>query len=510
MRQSLPAFVMILATPAFADVSGLQDLHLSPTPRTEAEADRIASVLAPPTGFTAPERFEGNPGGAGTVSIAKTPFSHPAANLPDEQDLDFLLGEALFQKLWVSSPSSTKASDGLGPLFNARSCQTCHIEDGRGHPPQSPDDATLSMLVRLSVPAPDDTPLTEIEAYLANLNPAPRTRPEPNYGGQLQEHAVFGVTAEAKFSIDYTEFEVPLAGGETATLRNPSVTFHSLGMGDMHPDTQVSARVAPPMTGLGLIDAIPTADILALADPDDTDGDGISGRAQVTWSAVYDAPMLGRYGWKAGNPTVLEQSAAAFSGDIGISTPLFPNPAGDCTDQQTECLDAPHGDKDVRVFEIDAPNLDLVTLYSANLAVPARRNLDDPRVLRGKEMFHNSGCAACHQPKFVTHRLPDSPQQSFQLIWPYSDFLLHDMGEGLADNRPELRATGQEWRTPPLWGIGLAQQVDEKVGFLHDGRARTLLEAVLWHGGEAETSKSRVVDMSPADRDALIQFLESL
>ena len=164
----------------------------------------------------------------------------------------------------------------------------------------------------------------------------------------------------------------------------------------------------------------------------------------------------------------------------------------------------------MRVTEIDQPNMDLVTFYSRNVSVPARRDLDAPEVLRGKSVFYDSGCASCHQPKFVTHRLLDRPEQSFQLIWPYSDLLLHDMGAGLADNRPEARATGREWRTAPLWGIGLTQQVSDRATFLHDGRARTLLEAILWHGGEAQAARDTVVALPPADRAALITFLESL
>ena len=211
-----------------------------------------------------------------------------------------------------------------------------------------------------------------------------------------------------------------------------------------------------------------------------------------------------------GAPTIREQSASAFAGDIGISSPIFDAAWGDCTTEQTACREAPHGDGDARGAEIDAEGLDLVTFYSRNLAVPARRDADTPQVLRGKHVFHETGCADCHQPSFVTHRLKDQPEQSFQLIWPYTDMLLHDMGEGLADHRPEARATGTEWRTAPLWGIGMTETVSGHTQFLHDGRARSLLEAVLWHGGEAEPAKNRVIDMPPADRDALIHYLESL
>jgi CxxC motif-containing protein (DUF1111 family) len=215
----------------------------------------------------------------------------------------------------------------------------------------------------------------------------------------------------------------------------------------------LSPRIAPPMIGLGLLEAIPAEDILARADPEDRDNDGISGRAQIVWSFEHDRPMLGRFGWKAGAPTLREQSASAFAGDIGISSLIFDAPFGDCTKSQPACRAAPHGDGDARETEIDAEALALVTFYSRNLAVPERPErpeASEPEVLRGKQIFHETGCASCHLPKHVTHRLADQPEQSFQLIWPMTDLLLHYMGEGLADHRPEGLASGREWRTAPL------------------------------------------------------------
>lgn len=514
MRCSLMVLALMgAAMAADAETVTLDDLHLNIIARTDAEADRIAAVVAPTTDFTKAEAFETNPGGAATVRARSDAdaYSQPSANIGFDGELDFKLGNGLFRKLWVSSPSSTLASDGLGPLYNARSCQRCHLKDGRGHTPEGEADSRVSMFLRLSVPAPTDAPATRLERYLAGIGvDTPRTRPEPTYGGQLQDLAMQGHTAEAQMVVQYNDITLPLSGGEIAMLRAPEYDLRDPGYGPLADNVQLSPRVAPPMIGLGLIEAIPAADILAQADPDDRDGDGISGRAAINWSLVHDAPMLGRFGWKGGKPTVEEQSAAAFAGDIGISSPLFPAGGGDCTPAQSACQNAPHGDGDDRVFEIDQIGMDLVTFYSRNLGVPARRDVDDPVVLRGKQVFYDTGCAACHTPKYVTHRLADRDPQSFQLIWPYSDFLLHDMGDALADNRPEGVATGREWRTPPLWGIGLSQQVSGHSQFLHDGRARSLLEAVLWHGGEAETAKTKVVDMPPQDRAALIRFLESL
>ncbi len=499
-------FVSVAALSATASfATELADPHLNYLQRTDDERARIAVVTAAPGDFSVPQKFEELSAGAATVRVRTDAdaFSQPSANVSFEQELDFKVGNGLFNKIWVSSPSSTLASDGLGPLYNARSCERCHIKDGRGHTPNGPDDNAISMFLRVSIPGePKDAP-AEIEGYFATL-------PDPNYGDQLQDFALPGHPAEYRLDITYEEMPVALSEGDTASLRRPTYRAADLGYGPLHPDAMLSPRVAPQMIGLGLLESIPVEDLLAAADPDDLDGDGISGRPNIVWSQEFDQPMMGRFGHKAGMPTVMEQSAAAFAGDIGISTPLFPAAYGDCTDLQQACIKAPHGDKDVRGFEIDQIGMDLVAFYSRNLGVPARRDVDDPQVLRGKEVFHASGCAACHTPAHVTHRMQDRPEHSFQLIWPYTDLLLHDMGEGLADNRPEARATGREWRTPPLWGIGLTERVSGHTQFLHDGRARSLLEAILWHGGEAQSARDQVVSMPKADRDALIRFLESL
>jgi CxxC motif-containing protein (DUF1111 family) len=502
---AVPAFV--LAEDEVSPWTGLEDVHLSVIPRTEEERARIAAVTAWPTDFSAPWTFEENAGGAQTVRARMNAdaFSQPAANLTFEQELDFRVGNGLFRRIWVSAPASTIASDGLGPLYNARFCQRCHLKDGRGHPPEGPDDTAVSMFLRVSIPA---APAEEVERYIAGTY---TTAAEPTYGTQMQDFSLPGHASEYRLQIDYVEEEVLLSGGERVMLRRPTYTAADLGYGPLHPDAMLSPRVAPQMIGMGLLEAIPAEDILAWADPDDLDGDGISGRPQIVWSRVHDRPMLGRFGLKAGNPTVLEQTAGAFAGDIGVSNPLHPGGWGECTEAQNDCVAALHGgDAEQSGFEINEVGLDLVVFYSQTLAVPARRDVGDPRVLRGREVFFDSGCASCHRPAFVTHRLDGDDPASFQLIWPYTDLLLHDMGEGLADNRPEGRANGQEWRTAPLWGIGMTQTVSGHTYFLHDGRARSLMEAVLWHGGEAQAARDRVVDMPPEDRAALIRFLESL
>lgn len=497
--------VALADSPAEVPIWDLGDPHLNVIPRTEDEVARIAAVTAIATDFAAAHRFEDKPAGAATVRAMTNAdaFSQPSGNITFEDQLDFRVGNGLFRKLWVSSPSSTLASDGLGPLYNARSCQRCHIKDGRGHPPENANDNSISMFLRVSIPAPTVDEITEIQDYIATL-------PDPNYGTQMQDFAVQGHASEYRLEITYDEEVVTLADGTEVSLRHPRYTAADLGYGPLHPDAMLSPRVAPQMIGLGLLEAIPAADILVGADPDDLNNDGISGRPNVVWSIEFDQPMLGRFGLKAGSPTVMEQSAGAFAGDIGISSPLLPAGAGECTAAQIVCRDAIHGDGDDRGTEIDAEGMDLVTFYSRNLAVPARRGADDPLVLQGKQVFYETGCTSCHTPSFVTHRLEGQPEQSFQLIWPYTDMLLHDMGPELADNRPEARATGQEWRTPPLWGIGLTEQVSGHTYFLHDGRARSLLEAVLWHGGEAQAQRDAVIEMTTADREALLKFLESL
>jgi CxxC motif-containing protein (DUF1111 family) len=265
------------------------------------------------------------------------------------------------------------------------------------------------------------------------------------------------------------------------------------------------------MIGLGLVEQIPPADILAHADPDDRDGDGVSGKPAIVRDGHSGKLELGRFGWKAQVPSIREQSADALAGDIGISSPEAPRHWGDCTEKEPDCLKMTTGvQKRLGDTEAPSPVMDLITFYAQNLAVPARRDIGDSQVLAGKQAFYRMGCISCHTPKFVTRRDAPNKAQSFQLIWPYSDFLLHDMGSGLADGQQVGDATGMEWRTPPLWGIGLTKTVNGHAFFLHDGRARSLTEAILWHGGEAQKARDRFAAADKAERDALVKFLESL
>jgi len=486
IRLTLILAVLLIGGLAFAQDGAVRgDL-------TAADLARVVAVTAPATDFSRAENFEGRPAGAATTHFAVNAdaFSHFLDNLSFEQEERFKLGNALFRKIWVSSPSSTQASDGLGPLFNARGCQSCHIKDGRGHPPFAGQVANVSMLLRLSVPGGAGDPV---------------------YGTQLQDFAVQGLKAEGRIVIDYSDLPVTLGDGTMVKLRAPHYSVADLAYGPLAADVMLSPRIASPMIGLGLVEQIPAEDILALADADDLDGDGISGRPNWAIAPETGEVMLGRFGWKAGVATVRGQSAMAFAGDLGISTPLVNHPHGDCTENQPACLAMQTGEQErLGVSEAPDPVLDLVTFYAQTLGVPERRDVDDPSVLAGKEAFYGAGCASCHTPKFVTSRDGDNPALRFQLIWPYSDFLLHDMGEGLADHRPEGEADGTEWRTPPLWGIGLTETVSGHTFFLHDGRARSLVEAILWHGGEAAAARDAFAQMSRTTRDDLVAFLESL
>ena len=477
-----------------------------PAAEPDDEQTRIVAVTEPTQDFSKAEPYERRPAGAATVfkPLNRDAFSHPSANMSFKRERDFRVGNGIFRKIWVSSPSSTTSSDGLGPLFNARACQRCHLKDGRGHPPADGERAE-TMFLRLSIPPQSAAQRAALREHRQTVTP------EPTYGGQLQNFSIQGVLAEGAMTITYEETPVMLADGEVASLRAPTYGVSGLQYGPLHPEAMLSPRAAPPVIGMGLLEAIADADILSGADPEDRDGDGISGRANRVWSDEHGKPMLGRFGWKAGQPSVSQQSAGAFRGDVGISTPLYPRPDGDCTAAQEVCRGAPHGGASAQnTVEASAALFDLLTFYTRNLGVPARRDIGEAQVLAGKRLFYDANCIGCHRPKFVTRRDSIGEEQSFQLIWPYTDLLLHDMGEGLADGRPEGEASGREWRTPPLWGIGLTETVSGHTLFLHDGRARSLLEAILWHGGEAEAAKQRVIAMTREERTALLAFLNSL
>lgn len=430
-----------------------------------------------------------NLGGETTRPLqAANAFSFQAPNAPRSHQRDFSFGNRIFNTNWVEAPASVKSFDGLGPLFNRVSCAGCHTKDGRGRPPESGVGPMDSMLVRLSIPGAD-----------AHGGP----NPVPGYGDQLSERGIPGVPPEGVARITYEDVPGSYGDGETYVLRKPRFSIEQLGYGPLPADIMISPRVAPQMIGLGLLEAVPEQTLLALADPDDNDGDGISGRINRVWNVASGKMDMGRFGWKAGQASLLNQNSGAALGDIGLTS--VQRGSENCDAAQAACLAA---------FTLPTPDLDSkflakLTLYTQTLAVPAQRKHDDVEVQQGAELFRSFGCASCHMPSLQTAdaALPELANQTFH---PFTDILLHDMGKGLADNRPEFEATGSEWRTPPLWGLGLVPQVNGHNLLLHDGRARGFAEAILWHGGEAETAKENFRNAPKDQREALVAFLKSL
>ena len=392
------------------------------------------------------------------------------------------IGDLGFESSFVTAPAPLHS--GLGPVFNNVSCISCHIGDGRGKPP-FPGESLQALLIRISVPGTD---------MFGGPNPV------PGFGGQLQQRAVNGTASEAHVEILHQYLTDYFSDGSTYELLSPTYSFTNSYM-SMPGNMLYSPRIAPPVFGLGLLEAVADEDILQYADEGDADGDGISGKANRVYDVEKNSMALGRFGWKAGQPNLRQQTAAAYNEDIGITNPVF---------QQESCSE--QSQYDLLNDEVELPDslLHAVTFYVQTLAVPARRKADDPLVLEGKSIFMETGCGSCHRPSMRTKVNVAFPEISNQKIFPYTDLLLHDMGDGLADNRPDYLANGKEWRTPPLWGIGLSKVVNGHNYFLHDGRARNLLEAIMWHGGEAEQAKQRVKSMNADERNKLIKFLESL
>ncbi len=421
-------------------------------------------------------------GGEGTTGASnRNAFGNSARNLTNEERRVFEVGDSFFTQNWVTAPASTDARDGLGPLLNAQSCSSCHLLDGRG----SVEDDEAGLLFRLSVPD------------------GAATAPDPVYGDQIQDRAILGVEPEAVVRTIYVKETGVYSDGAGYSLRRPAHHLEDLAYGEVSVEMMMSPRLAPPVFGAGLLEAIPESSILKLADPDDGDEDGVSGRPNRVIDRETGSSVLGRFGWKANVATVADQVAAAFLGDIGITSPQLPDQ--NCTPTQTACSAAIDGGSP----EISRDIFDQVVFYNQTLAVPARRDLDDPDVIAGADVFRNAGCVSCHHPRHVTGESAIAALAD-QVIYPFTDLLLHDMGPDLADNRPDGQATGDEWRTPPLWGIGLTETVNGNLNFRHDGRARSLEEAILWHGGEAAGSQTSFVALSGTQRGQLIAFLESL
>ena len=512
-----------------------------------------------PVVITVPEvaDSERRPGGAASTTLTNDEAfgqSPDAIRQDFSADANFKSGNQVFRN----------DHEGEGPLLNARTCQGCHTKDGRG-----------------AIPADADTPMDSMSIRLSLGNDADDNAvPDPNYGVLLQTFglasfggggvhaglAAFGGGSETAIGegFAYVTYEAVTGSypdGEEYELRKPIYHVRDLSYGDFADGIRMSARVAPQLIGMGLLGAVPEATLRELADPDDADGDGISGRVNEALDPTTGERTLSRFGYKASTASPLHQVAAAYRNDMGVTNRFAVEEA--CAKEQESCARAASLEPDRHPGRVDISDLEmaLVEFYVRLLAVPERRGYDeaagvwDEDILRGRTLFFESGCESCHRYRLETGTAAGSvlgqvelntlfenaePIEvlSEQVIHPYSDLLLHDMGgscesirretaggdacapgqncvwtqrcEGLADGRPEQLASGSEWRTAPLWGLGLVTRVNPRATYLHDGRARNLTEAILWHGGEASASRERFMELPSHDRAALIAFLESM
>lgn len=399
-------------------------------------------------------------------------FSQPAPGLSERELALHLEGDVTFDAVFVTAPAPV--NPGLGPLFNNNSCAGCHIKNGRGMPQLG------QALVRTSLPAASGLVALKTDGVVA----------DPVLGTQLQESAIYGVKPEAKATLAWQQVSGAYPDGQAYELRSPKITLTAIDSD--HPISQnllMSLRIPPPVFGVGLLEAIPEKTLKQMADPEDGNKDGISGRLNRVWNFEAQRMDVGRFGLKASSANLISQTATAYAHDMGITNPLLPHSDG--------------------THEISADVLKASTFYTQTLAVPARNQTEDPVVQKGEKLFAQVNCAACHLTSIKTGPAA-VPALAHQTIQPYTDLLLHDMGADLADNRPDFEATGQEWRTSPLWGLGLTQTVLPYSGYLHDGRARTVEEAILWHGGESEDSKQAFMALKQEDRQAMLKFLNSL
>ena len=442
-----------------------------------------------PTTLETDEEFSG--GKEGTIfDETFNAFGNALINLTSDETDKFVIGNSFNRNNWVIAPSSTAARDGLGPFLNATSCANCHALDGKGSP-LGTDAISINqaLLFRLSIQG-------------TGIHGEPKD--DPNYGGQFNPKSIPNVDAEGEVAVSYQEVPGTYPDGTPYSLKKPTYTFKNLKYGAMN-GTLISPRLAPHMIGMGLLDAVSEQTILSNADENDKNNDGISGRANYVWDEINKKKSIGKLGWKANQPSAEQQTAGAFNGDIGVTSKLFPKE--DLTDfQKQKYGNLPNGGSP----EIDETTLQNVVFYIKSLAVPARRNWKNTEILEGKQLFIKANCSGCHVTKMETG-MYDSPKYlAKQTIRPYSDLLLHDMGEDLADNRPDFEATGKEWRTAPLWGLGMQKIVNKHTYMLHDGRARNVEEAILWHGGEATSSKSAFMKMKKEERVKVLKFIDSL
>ena len=432
-------------------------------------------------------------------------YLQPIAGLDTAQTRQFRDGEKLFNTPWLAIPNHQipnwdytlsapgNSEWGLGPTFLAQNCVQCHIQAGRGRAPDGGGGPLFQQLVRLSVPGED---------------PYGGPNPEPSYGLQLQSFDTIpradknARAGEGELHIDWAFEKVTLADGTQVELRRPKIRLEHLGFGPLAAGSMTSLRNAQAIFGLGLLEAVSEQDILALAAAQKSQG--LNGRPNYVRDDVNNRTVLGRFGWKANQPHLRQQIAAAFINDMGITSPVYDKQ--NCPAVQTECARQNHTGKP----ELKPEMWDNITFWTMMLDAPAPRDQDKPTVTRGRQLFAQARCASCHVPELKTGPLEQFPMLSNRRIQPFTDLLLHDMGPDLADGRPDYKASGSDWRTAPLWGIGMSKHVNGSTSFLHDGRARDLTEAILWHGGEAKAARDAFAKMSKPEREDLLAFLNAL
>ena len=512
------ALACVLAISACQPTDSVADKGTSVTAERAQTVETLAGVPMQTLATFDPQEIKQG-GDTGIAITSSESYSKPSSNLPASRKGNFFIGNAFFKQPWVIAPASTDSRDGLGALFNVAACQSCHVKDGRGHAPMTSRDDADSLLIRLAMPATTDEQRQQLQNSLIEKVA------HPMYGGQLQDRGIQGVPAEARISVKWTDKPVTFADGHIETLRAPTFTLTNPGYGAFDDELMVSPRIALPMIGLGLLEQIPDADIKNQAiSASSNDANAISGKFNWVMDPQTGKTALGRFGWKAGQTKLVTQNQSAFNEDMGLTSNI--RPIESCTPLQTACLKATTGADEQGnskpPVEVSDEVVKFVEFYTRNLAVPHRREADSELVLAGKEHFYDIGCQSCHTPRYQLPKTDDDRlEQHGQVIYPYTDLLLHDMGDDLADRtiagklppkdaQVEFLANSYEWRTPALWGIGLAQTVDPQATFLHDGRARTLIEAVLWHGGEAKAQQQKVLKLDKKGRAELNAFLQSL
>ena len=425
-------------------------------------------------------------------------FTLPYEGLSAKLGKRFIKGHEQFDEIWVLAPAP--GVWGLGPTFNEANCEGCHPKNSRAQPAKDGAEIEKGNVIKLGH-----------RGAKGEVVPS-----HPWYGDQLQNRAAENrvpIEGNAQVTFEYSQFTYP--DNTSVTLKRPIIRVKNLNFGDLDESTVVSMRIAPQVIGLGLLEWVSEQNLLEIAERQKKEG--LSGRPNYVIDLETERAVIGRFGWKAAQPNLKQQTAVAFHSDIGATTFFFPEK--NCPQIQVGCRELPSAAKcggqggctgnNFRP-EVLPSRLKNITTYLQALNIPERRIEDPEETLAGEILFRDSGCASCHVPTLVTGEITILKELNNMSFHPYTDLLIHDMGEQLSDHRPEGSATGQEWRTPPLWGIGLVNTISGSLGLLHDGRAASIEEAILWHGGEALSSRQKFVDLAKPERERVIKFINSL